>query len=191
MRTFALSFLALMIFVSTACVQRAGADANDDGKEIDVVIEPERNEQGDLVQVEKSAEQWKAELSDKEYNILREKGTERPYTGRDHDNKKDGVYACAGCGLILFDAQTKFDSGTGWPSFYQPIDKDFVTEQTDRDGSRTEDLCARCGGHLGHVFNDGPKPTGLRHCINGYALQFVEREKFEQLKVEAESESAE
>ncbi len=152
-----------------------------------MVIQPQRDEQGNIIPVEKTDEQWKAELSAKEYDILRQHGTERAFTGRNHDSKADGVYACAGCGLVLFDSATKFDSGTGWPSFYQPINEEFVAEVEDTTAGmrRVENRCARCGGHLGHVFNDGPEPTGLRYCMNGYSLRFVDRAQADRLRQEA------
>jgi peptide-methionine (R)-S-oxide reductase len=123
----------------------------------------------------KSDSEWKSELSDQAYYVLRKKGTERAFTGEFHDSKKEGRYACAACGTPLFDSKTKFDSGTGWPSFYAPEDKNLIQEDTDYNlgYARTEVLCARCGGHLGHVFPDGPKPTGLRYCINSVSLEFI------------------
>ncbi|HNS71741.1 MAG TPA: peptide-methionine (R)-S-oxide reductase MsrB, partial [bacterium] len=110
-------------------------------------------------------EEWKKKLTPEEYNILREKGTERPFSGKLLDNKKKGKYVCAGCGNELFDSDDKFDSGTGWPSFTEPSDKDNVEEHKDIAYGmvRTEVLCSKCGGHLGHVFDDGPKPTGKRY----------------------------
>lgn len=133
----------------------------------------------DLTPIKRSAEEWKSELSDIEYYVLREEGTERSFTGDLWDNKKEGIYTCRGCGLPLFDSATKYKSGTGWPSFYQPIKPEHVGEDTDyKIGyARTEVHCARCGGHLGHVFPDGPKPTGLRYCMNSVSMDFVERQK--------------
>ena len=131
----------------------------------------------DFAKIEKSENEWKKELSDQEYHVLREKGTERPFTGDLVNNKKTGIYTCRGCQLPLFTSTTKFKSGTGWPSYYQPIKKEVIKEDTDHllGYARTEVLCARCEGHLGHVFSDGPKPTGLRYCINSVSLDFVEK----------------
>ena len=124
-------------------------------------------------------EEWHKLLTPEEYHMLREDGTEPPFHNRYHDNKKKGTYTCAGCGLELFSADTKFDSGTGWPSFWAPIAKDHVTTKTDSNYGmvREEVKCARCGGHLGHVFNDGPRPTGMRYCMNSGAMHFIEVKK--------------
>jgi len=122
-------------------------------------------------------EEWKSILPADRYEILREKGTEPPFTGEYEDFSEDGVYVCYACGLPLFDSGTKFHSGSGWPSFWQPITPEAVEEHTDNSGGmeRVEVTCARCGGHLGHVFTDGPEPTGLRYCINSASLEFVPR----------------
>ena len=123
--------------------------------------------------IEKTDAEWKATLTPEQYHILREKGTEKAFTGEYADTHDSGVYKCAGCGKPLFSSETKFESGSGWPSFYQPLAKDAVATETDRKFmmTRTEVLCACCGGHLGHVFPDGPEPTGLRYCMNSAALK--------------------
>jgi peptide-methionine (R)-S-oxide reductase len=119
-------------------------------------------------------EEWRARLSPQAYAVLREEDTERPFTSPLNDEKRAGVFACAGCDLPLFDSAAKYDSGTGWPSFFQPID-DAIRTKSDISifGIRTEVHCRRCGGHLGHVFEDGPQPTGLRYCMNGVSLKFI------------------
>ena len=129
--------------------------------------------------VEKTEQQWCKELTAEEYRILREKGTERAFTGKYWDSKEKGVYKCAGCGSELFSSEAKFDSGTGWPSYYEPVAEENIETASDKSFlmSRTEVLCAKCGGHLGHVFKDGPQPTGLRYCINGNVLDFEKEEK--------------
>lgn len=127
--------------------------------------------------VVKTEEEWKKQLSDEAYEVTREKGTERAFSGDYWDHKADGTYHCACCDLPLFDSETKFKSGTGWPSFYEPVNKKDVGEVVDRSYGmiRTEVICNRCDAHLGHVFTDGPEPTGLRYCINSVSLKFEQR----------------
>ncbi len=129
--------------------------------------------------VVKTDDEWRQQLTPEQYYVTREHGTERAFTGPYHDSKEDGIYRCVCCGAPLFKSDTKYDSGTGWPSFYQPIEKDAVIEKEDRSlfMRRTEVLCGKCDAHLGHVFPDGPQPTGLRYCMNGTAMTLDKDEK--------------
>jgi peptide-methionine (R)-S-oxide reductase len=133
----------------------------------------------EVEKVVKSEEEWRKQLDPEQFQVTRKAGTERAFTGKYADNHADGLYHCICCNTTLFDSKTKFESGTGWPSFYQPIAKENVRENSDRSFgmTRTEVLCTRCDGHLGHVFDDGPRPTGLRYCMNSASLNFVARGK--------------
>jgi peptide-methionine (R)-S-oxide reductase len=134
--------------------------------------------------VTKTDEEWKKTLTSEQYYVLRQKGTERAFTGKYWNTKEAGTYKCAGCGEVLFQSDTKYDSGCGWPSFYAPNSTNVIAEAEDRSHLmvRTEVMCSKCGGHLGHVFDDGPKPTGLRYCINSASIQFEPKKPAEAKK---------
>jgi len=132
-----------------------------------------------MAKIEKTEAEWQEQLTPEQFHIMRKHGTERAFSGPHQDEKRPGMFKCAGCGKDLFETSAKFDSGTGWPSFFEPAGKDAVSEHKDRSFfmTRTEIRCADCDGHLGHVFPDGPKPTGLRYCMNGHALTFEPKSK--------------
>ncbi len=158
--------IASLILFSVVFLTAAGCSGETDAKPAGM--------QDKEFPVMKSAQEWKEILGEDRYRVMRLHGTERAFSGQYHDHKKKGIYVCAACGKKLFSSSTKYDSGTGWPSFYEPIDDEAVGESRDESYGmvRTEVHCARCGGHLGHVFPDGPEPTGLRYCINSISLNF-------------------
>jgi methionine-R-sulfoxide reductase len=137
----------------------------------------------EVARIVKSDTEWRAQLTPEQFQIARGKGTERPFCGTLLDNKLQGVYGCVCCGLPLFTSNGKFNSGTGWPSFFQPIAEENITTHEDRSYGmiRTEILCVRCDAHLGHVFDDGPEPTGLRYCVNSESLSFTEEQELSKL----------
>ena len=162
-----LSFMMLLAFAS--CAQKT---SNEKAKTSD---KSEKMATTNTIEkVVKTEEEWKSLLTPQQFEVLRQQGTERSFTGKYWDNKESGTYYCAGCKLPLFASSTKYKSGTGWPSFWQPLEAKYVeTEVDNKHGwTRTEVHCARCNGHLGHIFEDGPKPTGLRYCINSVSLTF-------------------
>jgi peptide-methionine (R)-S-oxide reductase len=182
-KTATLLGLSLLLAPLAACGRPAAAGAPEhDHAAVDA--RGEKTSKGTKVsaqtieKIQKTDEEWKRILTPEQYRVLRKEGTERAFTGEYWDNKEKGVYKCAACGLPLFSSEHKFESGTGWPSFWQPLDEAYVGTKTDRSlfMTRTEVHCARCGGHLGHIFEDGPPPTGLRYCLNSVSLEFEKAE---------------
>lgn len=158
-----------MLLLASACFSQKSGKETAEHAELRSATLPK-----EIIPIEKSDEEWKQELTPFEYYVLREKGTERAFAGDLNKEKRKGVYTCRACTLPLFDAATKFNSGTGWPSFFKPVREDVIAQDVDYHigYARMEVMCGRCGGHLGHVFEDGPKPTGLRYCINAASLDF-------------------
>jgi peptide-methionine (R)-S-oxide reductase len=166
------AFFLLSLFSLNACAQKPTTKADGNPTHFDLSSYPKAAEK-----VTKSDAEWRSALSAASFDVLREEGTERPFTGALLNEHSNGVFVCAGCGNPLFSSATKFESGTGWPSFWAPIEQVRIREHSDvtLGMERTEVRCARCGGHLGHVFDDGPQPTGLRFCMNSVALKFEKK----------------
>lgn len=174
MKCFILFCLAVFMFDCSDFSKEKAVDSSSNQMYIPV--------QGKAIKrIKRTEAEWKAVLNEQEYYVLRQAGTEYAFSGDLWNNQKEGLYTCRACGLPLFESKTKFKSGTGWPSFYEPVQKEYITEKQDRSYGmlRVEVLCARCDGHLGHVFSDGPQPTGLRYCINSVSLDFIDKGEIE------------
>lgn len=172
------SFLATIVVTVLLAGCGGGTSGRAGAAEKDAAARELKGSETVSEKVTRTDEEWRALLTPEQYRIMRECGTEAPFTGKYYNFKGKGMYLCAACGAELFDSDTKYDSGSGWPSFYEPVDEKKIEERTDRSHGmvRVEVRCNKCGAHLGHVFEDGPAPTGLRYCINSGALSFVDEE---------------
>jgi len=177
--TISITAIGLVTSLS-GCNSANSSDSTNKGPKQEMVVVSSATATNSMsTKITKTDEEWKKQLTSEQYHVLREKGTERAFTGKYWNTKEKGEYRCAACGELLFASDTKFDSGCGWPSFYAPADSNVIAEAEDNSFMmhRTEVLCSKCGGHLGHVFDDGPNPTGLRYCINSASLEFKPAEK--------------
>jgi peptide-methionine (R)-S-oxide reductase len=180
-KTLLAAILSLLLYATYLSMQSTATSAGTISYYNNMIRDSTKNTKGEKMEnkVVKTEEEWKKELTPEEYHVLREKGTERAFTGEYNNHKEKGMYLCAACGNELFSSETKYNSGSGWPSYWQPISMDKIKLEKDVSLGmvRTEVKCAKCGGHLGHVFEDGPDPTGLRYCINSVSLDFEKEKK--------------